>query len=252
MNKILLNILTHGDELAGKRVADGISERYPQLLKNGLDIIIANELAYQQGKRYVDSDLNRVFPGKPDGNYEERRAYELAPIVSSYDFVIDVHSTESGTEDTVIVTKIDEETKDALIAVSPRYILFMNIKPDKSLISRAKVGIAFEMGKDADEKTVEKTMQGIESLLTYAKLTSVEKTLGHRTEAFEVFQEIVKPKNARLNADIKNFHRIETGSIYAKSKDGSPIKAEFDFYPVIFGNDNYETIFGFAARKIDF
>ncbi len=79
IKKNLLNILTHADELVGKSVAEEISRRYPHIINNGLDIQIANKKAYEQNKKFITHDLNRVFPGKPKGSYEEKRAHELVP-----------------------------------------------------------------------------------------------------------------------------------------------------------------------------
>jgi len=250
MKKILLNILTHGDELVGLRVADEIKRRHPKIIGDILDIQIANEKAYSEGKRQIDADLNRIFPGKLDGNYEEKRACELKPIIEKYNLVIDVHSTESGSEDVVIVTKLDKPTKEFLKVLSPKYVLFMNVGLDKSLISCAKVGIAFEMGKDKDQKTFEKTVQGIEILLAHFKIISLNNSFGFETQYFEVFSQISKPAGARLEPQVKNFNLVKKDEIFARKIDGEPIIAEFDFYPVIFGNSNYETIFGFASKKL--
>jgi len=65
MTKILLNILTHGDELVGLKIADKIKQRHPTIIGSGLDIQIANERAYREGKRYIDKDLNRVIRAVP-------------------------------------------------------------------------------------------------------------------------------------------------------------------------------------------
>ncbi len=250
MKKILLNILTHGDETVGTQVAGIITERYQSLLGNGLDIEVANERAYQEGKRHISDDLNRVFPGKQDGSYEERRAYILAPMIGSYELVIDVHATESGAEDIVIVTKLDADTKKVLRHLAPRYVLFMNMKPDTSLISVARVGIAFEMGNNADERTSQKTIKGIESLLSYADLIPHKESLGFTPEYFEVTSSVPKPPGARLKSHVLNFQLIKRGEIFAEKSDGAPIVADRDFYPVIFGSTNYETIFGFAAQLL--
>ncbi len=252
MVKILLNILTHGDELAGVKVADIIRARYPEIIGHGLDIQIANERAFRSKKRYIDKDLNRVFPGNPAGCYEEIRANELKPIISSYDLVIDIHSTESGSSDIVIVTKFDLNTKEILRALSSKYVLFMNIQPDRSLISCARVGLAFEMGSDKDESTVTNTIKGIELLLSQNDLIGHKESFGFETKYFDVFGQVGKPFGSRLESDIKNFVPIPKGQMFARTADGSPIFAEFDFYPVIFGSDNYETIFGFAARPLTF
>lgn len=250
MKKILLNILTHGNEFVGVKVADQIKNLHLELIGNGLDIQIANEQAYTEKKRFIDHDLNRVFPGNPKGSYEEKRAHELAPVIFTYDLVIDVHSTESGSGDMVIVTKMDTVTKAVLQSLSPKYVLFMNMIPDRSLISQAKIGIAFEMGSERDISTVDKTLNGVEFLLSYMGLIQTKKSLGFVTEYFEVFSQVSKPLGALLEDHVKNFTMIKAGEVFARKSDGTPIVAESDFYPVIFGSMNYKTIFGFMARKI--
>jgi succinylglutamate desuccinylase len=252
MKKILLNILTHGDELVGIDIANRIKALYPDLIGNGIDIQIANKRAYKGAKRYIDCDLNRIFPGNPSGSYEERRAHELVPIISSYELTIDVHSTESGSGDMVIVTKMDSATKAVLKGLSPKYVLFMNMIPDRSLISQARIGIAFEMGRDKDESTAVKTVKCIEYLLSYMGISAPRESLCFQTEFFDVFAQIPKPAGVSLEKHVENFKLIRKGEAFAKKKDGTMLIAEFDFYPVIFGNTNYETIFGFAARKLSF
>jgi len=250
MKKVLLNILTHGDELVGLKVAEIIKQRNPTIIGNGLDVQIANEEAYRRGKRCIDKDLNRVFPGDPNGSVEEKRAHELTPVVSSYDMVVDVHSTESGSGDMVIVTKLDDETKKTVKALSPKYVLYMNMPPDRSLISCARIGIAFEMGSDKDEATCEKTVEGVECLLSYRGFTTSGRSFGFASECFEVFDQVLKPANAILEPYVENFTKVYAGEVFAKKANGDPLIAEYDFYPVIFGNTNYETIFGFAARPL--
>ena len=40
----------------------------------------ANKKAIEADKRFIDSDLNRVFPGKLDGDHEERLASDLQDL----------------------------------------------------------------------------------------------------------------------------------------------------------------------------
>lgn len=250
MKKILLNILTHGDELIGLEVVKRIKDRYPHIIGNGLDIQIANEIAYKMGERYKDKDLNRSFPGNPHGLCEEKRAYELRPIIASYDLVIDIHSTISDSEDVVIITKMNSVTLDIIRVLAPRRVLFINMAPDTSLISCAKIGVAFEMGKDGDEVAIDKSVEGIEILLDHFGLIPKRKSFGHITKYFEVFAPVKKPIDSVLMSNVKNFSMIKKGEAFAKNKTGDPIVADFDFVPVIFSNKGYETIFGFAARLL--
>lgn len=87
---VYVNACTHGNERVGARILEALRD-IP--IKQGTLILnIANKEAFLSGKRFIDQDLNRVFPGKPDGNTEERLAYELAPLVQTADIVLDIHS----------------------------------------------------------------------------------------------------------------------------------------------------------------
>ena len=122
--KILLNILTHGDERIGLKVAQEI-QRF-KIDKNLFSVQIANQKAYKKNKRFIHQDLNRSFPGKKTGNHEETLAYKLTPLIKSADLVIDIHSTLCNLKDAIIVTKLDTATKRCLEAIQPKYVLVMN------------------------------------------------------------------------------------------------------------------------------
>jgi predicted deacylase len=147
--KILLFIATHGNEKIGLKVAREIEK----LNISNLVIQIGNERALRSNKRYIDQDLNRSFPGKKNGNYEERRAFELTPIIKSADLVIDIHSTTSNTKDTLIVSKLNKETLGCIESIYPKYVVIME-NSKNSLISQAKIGISFEYGKDNSQTTM--------------------------------------------------------------------------------------------------
>jgi predicted deacylase len=55
---------------------------------------VVNEPAYLRGHRTADDalDLARVCPGRPDGSITERVAHELAGLIRSADYYIDLHT----------------------------------------------------------------------------------------------------------------------------------------------------------------
>lgn len=247
--KILLNILTHGDETIGLKVAEEIG----RLNLNKEDVFIheANRKAYDLGKRFVDQDLNRSFPGKAIGNHEERLAFEISPLVKGADIVLDIHSTISTLKDALIVTKLDKKTCEYIKAIHPKYVvMFKNGIKDKVLISSAKVGFVFEYGNNDDSETVKKIVTDIKRLLSYLNIIS-EKFSEKNFEIsyFEVFSEASKPSGFRLASDVDNYKLVKKGETFALKGEKS-IKAEEDFYPILFGNSNYDEIFGFKSRKI--
>ena len=248
---ILLNILTPGDELVRVRVANEIRKKYPDLLGNGLDIQIANEEAYKAGKRFIDEDLNRCFPGNPNGTSEQKRAAAILPNLTTYDCVIDIHSTKSTTTDTIIITKITPTIRTMISVIEPRHVFMMKVNPDGALIHHCTNGIALEFGNDASEEVFQKNVRAIDTVISTLLLQKPTPGLGMATDYYEVFAPIQKNPGDTLLPEIKNFSLVTAGMPFATNKVGKPISYEEDFYPVIFGQSNYETIFGFAAKKID-
>ncbi|MGI6224501.1 MAG: M14 family metallopeptidase [Prevotella sp.] len=91
---------THGDELEGQMVCyevgrhikdhpewlDGEVDIYPALNPLGIDTI-------QRGIPNFDLDMNRIFPGDPNGTMFEQTAAAIMKDISGADMVIDVHSS---------------------------------------------------------------------------------------------------------------------------------------------------------------
>lgn len=245
---VVINAGTHGDEQIGFFVANELKKLI--LKKGSLMFTTGNEKACLLNKRFIDQDLNRSFPGNKNGNYEERRAAELLPLIKSADIVIDIHSTTSELKDALIVTKLDKKTREYIGVICPKYALYMKVTKGNALISSAKIGLAFEYGKDRDKKAIRKVVKDIKNLLKY--LGMIEGGVQKKkisTTYFEVTKSIPKAKGVRLLKQIKNYKLVKKTTTYARS--GKQVfKAEQDFYPILFGQNNYKEIFGFAGRKM--
>ena len=91
---------THGDELEGQMVCylvakylnehidllDGTVEIYPALNPLGIDPI-------QRGIPNFDLDMNRIFPGNPNGTMAEQAAHLIVEDLKGADLVFDIHSS---------------------------------------------------------------------------------------------------------------------------------------------------------------
>jgi succinylglutamate desuccinylase len=249
--KIILNILTHGDERIGLGVAKAIQKL--NIDKNILTIQIANKKAFDLKKRFIDQDLNRSFPGKKNGNHEEKIAHKLLPMIRSADIVIDIHSTKSGLKDAIIVTKLNNKTLQCINAMQPKHVLVMSATKNNALISQAKIGIAFEYGKDNDPNVLKNIITDIKRLFCHIgiihnmKLSKRKRT----THYFNIISEVKKPKGYKLLNKIKNYNLIRKGEIFA-TNGKEYLVAEKDFYPILFGNKNYKECFGFMGERMRF
>lgn len=245
--KILLNILTHGDEKIGLKVAKEIQKM--NIDRSIFTVQIANSKALKFRKRFIDQDLNRSFPGKKAGNYEERLAYKLSAAIKSADLVLDIHSTKSELKDAVIVTNIDAETLKYIEVMQPKYVLIMSATKNNALISQAKIGIAFEYGKDNDPNALKKIVADIKKLFSYIGLINVKLSRRRQpTNYFSVVSEVKKPQGYTLLKKIKNYKLIRKEEVFA-TNGKNYLVAKDNFYPILFGDSNYETIFGFKGKK---
>ncbi len=246
--KIILNIATHGDERIGLSVAEEIKKLH--ISKKVLIVQIANEKALRQKKRFIDQDLNRSFPGKTTGNHEQMLAYKLLPTIKSADVVIDIHSTKSELKDTLIVTKLDKKTLACVEAIKPKRLLLMSATKNNALISKAKIGIGFEYGRDNDAQVLNNTVIGIKRLLKRLIILETNIPGTKRVTAYyNVVSTVPKPPQYKLLKNIRNYKLVRKGSRYAR-KGNEYLTAKEDFYPILFGEKSYKEYFGFKGVKI--
>ena len=91
---------THGDELEGQMVCYELARivgEHPDLLCGTLEIYPAlNPLGIdtiQRGIPNFDLDMNRIFPGDPQGTMAEQTAHAIIEDIKGADMVIDIHSS---------------------------------------------------------------------------------------------------------------------------------------------------------------
>lgn len=259
LKKILIVGSTHGHERVGLKIIEELKKL--NLDKNLVDFEIGNPRASEKNIPFIESDLNRIFPGKEHGTYEEMRAYELSPKIKEAELVIDIHSTNTtdlSDESMLIVTNYTEASKEIIGIIKPPKVLYMKYKGNNALISQAKVGIAFEYGKDTSEVVLMAILHDIVEVLIHCGILKTNpytttKTNTHTdTEIFEVYdafkKEFVGP--CKLMSDIKNFQMVKQGQVICEIDMDKKITADEDFVPILFGENRYTEILGFKAKKI--
>lgn len=255
--KILIVGSTHGHEKIGLRVIEEL--RKLNLDSNQVEFIVGNPKASELGVPFTEGDLNRVFPGRPDGNYEEKRAFELSEKILQADLVIDIHSTKTtdlGENSMIIDTKYDEKTKKVLDLISPPKVLIMRYKSDNALISQAKIGIAFEYGLDDSESVMNATVHDIATILMNYGLINQNPFSNPRevstSSVYDVYDAFKKNFEGDyiLSTVIENFKQINLSQVVCTTNSNQEILADEGFYPILFGNNRYKDILGFKAHKI--
>lgn len=99
---LYMGAASHGDEVNGIEICRRMSERINPKKLTGTVVMIPvhNPVAFWLRQRMnpfdAHLDLNRVFPGKPEGSLNEAIGYKLYEVASRANFVIDFHTAMTG------------------------------------------------------------------------------------------------------------------------------------------------------------
>lgn len=253
--RILINVCSHGNETIGLEVADHISTL--PVVNGSVTVHVANTLAVEKGARFIETDLNRSFPGSTAGSYEEQIAHHMMEYISYFDYLIDIHSTVSGMENCLIVED-DSDQIQSMISVcsNAQTVLHMSATKGASIFTATLLpdkvipAIAFEYG-DNSEDTVKRTTVDIVHILTRLGVFSgIAPVSEFKPEQFECYEVYPKSETDTVRDDIINYSLVHKGQPIGVTQEGKDILSDSDFYPVLFGEKNYKTIFGFKARKV--
>lgn len=213
--KILFVVASHGDEPIGLNAVKELKK-----LKNisKFDYIIANPQALKKNVRFIDSDLNRIYPGKLKGNNEERIADRILKYVQrkNYDCVVDLHGTISRTGVFAIITKLNKKTLKLALMFGVNKIVIWPESGEScgSLSTFMKCGIEIESGPKDSIAALKKLKNIlIEFLDNSGKVMDMKSKLKEK-EFYTVIGKIKKPVNGITFRDwekTKNFYPLFVG-----------------------------------------
>lgn len=251
--RILINICCHGNEIIGLDVKKLCKKL--KIIHGSITFNTANPKALATRKRYIESDLNRSFPGSKTGTYEEQIANQMMKYVKLFDYVFDIHSTESDMENSLIIEDTSSKIQKMIsVCKNANVVLYMSATKGSSIFTACRQtksiipGLAFEYGKDP-KKTYEDLIGILKILGIIAQ--SLNTKLNHKNpNQFKCYATFPKYPGDILSDDIKDYKLIYKGDIIGYSVNKKPIIAPKNFYPVLFRETNYKTFFGFMAKKM--
>jgi predicted deacylase len=232
----------HGDEPAGRDAIEKFLQDSREFHRP-VQFIVANEEALEQDERFIDSDLNRVFPGDPDSDsHEERLASKIMKEVEGTK-VLDLHTTHSYPLPFATFTEKSPEVKDLLESTGVEHaVLFRN---GAGTLHQEVEGVVVETGHQKTEMAVHNAVGVIANFLASQGVIDAG---FHRSDPdVYVSQEKVEGDWEFL---AENFHEVSSGEVYARNGD-SELRAEEDFYPVLMSTNGYDGHLGFKARRED-
>lgn len=186
---VLLLAGVHGDEINGVGILREIIGQKINKPVNGTIICIPvfNIFGYLiQTREFPDGrDLNRMFPGSPNGSLASQFAYQFTKEIAPHvDYVIDFH-TGGGQRENIAQVRcnIDDEKGLELAKVfNPPIIVFSNniAKSLRETINKmGKTVLLFEGGKskELDASIIDEGVNGAKNVLIYLGLIEGEVTI---------------------------------------------------------------------------
>jgi succinylglutamate desuccinylase len=197
----------HGNERFGLTIFEYISLHLTDF--PGAKLILANEPAVEQNIRFIESDLNRSFPGSPNGTKEERLANELLREVANIPYLLDIHTTTSDIRMVPILTSLNDQTKHIINLTSSREVVL--IEPPlsgHSLIGNISAGVSLEFGNlfSETQTALQETLSIIQGILHSTHVNPSPR------ELFRVDGNI--PKSTPIPTDAANFKNIDSLGVY--------------------------------------
>lgn len=223
----------HGDELIGEIVFN----HYQSIIHNfpGLRLIFANVQAHTAGKRFVESDLNRSFPGSATGTHEEKLAHQILPLISDATYVLDLHTTTSDIVMTPIVANLHPATRRILNLTTSHEIAIMEPPiADHALIGQVPAGVSLEFNRQyaTTPAALTEITVIIANLLKNASQPALNRRIFHVTGTI--------PKSYNLPSNAADFQPLTIPDLSPQ-----PI------YPFLLGEQAYATQFhAFAATSV--
>ena len=131
---VLVNAITHGNEICGAIVVDRLLRRELRPTRGTLTLAFANVHAFARfdpanpyASRFVDEDFNRVWTREVlDGTRQSgelARARELRPFVEAADFLLDIHSMLEPSPPVMICGPLDKGIAFAFDVGIPQHVV---------------------------------------------------------------------------------------------------------------------------------
>lgn len=235
----------HGDERSGIRAVRRLREADLNL-QRGVAFVLANPAAIAANKRYLDSDLNRAFPGDPNGDSEERIAAQLCEFIENCT-TLSLHGTQSQPTPFALIHS-SHEREFELAARLPVPHVVDHRGMNEHTITACGVNVEIELAFEDSRREA-----ALAEYQACAFLRQVDALPGEQPDAnpdfFYMVDSVRKPPGETYELYVENFERVQEGAVFA-SVDGRELVAEKLFYPILMSEHGYPDIFGYKGYKI--
>lgn len=234
----------HGDEPSGVRAVRRVIEANPDL-ERPVELVVANPPAVASHRRFLDADMNRVFPGDPDSPDRERRlAAELLHEVNDCGVVLSLHSTHSYDQPIAFVSRSRANAQGIATNLPVSHVVDPTPCVEGSLPTEASV-VSIEAGRTLTEEATENASEIVEAFLR-----AVDALPGEPASADQAFYTMTEAVSKRPDVEydllVENFEFVDGGDPVARGDDEEFV-AEESFVPILMSETGYQGILGYEG-----
>lgn len=235
----------HGDEPSGVRAVERLLDERPAV-ERPVKLVVANEAAVERGLRFVDVDLNRSFPGDPDGpTHESRLAARLAEEVEDCT-TLALHATRSHPEPFAVVDGLGPPAERIVPHLSVVAAVDAADHVEGRLFASGGV-VEVEAGLQGSDLAAENAHAVAREFLAATGALDAPATRSP-VPVYRLTGRLPKAAADEHEVFVDNFERVEHGAAYAAA-DGERVVADEAFYPVLVSATGYADVFGYAAER---
>ena len=253
----------HGNEVCGAHaIAHVIDELHTgrlQLARGRLTLVpVANPLAFKQGTRGGERNLNRHFVPRADPqDYEDRVTRQLAPLLAAHDALLDLHSFHTAGDPFAMVGPLDnpgprepfaraaEELALARALGAPQVVQGWLEVYDRAARARAELpgddgigtnefmrsqggyAVTLECGFHDDPQAIEVATQAIRGALAHLGLAAVAAPAPHASRVARLREVVLREAPGdTLARDWRSFDTVGAGDVIGVRADGRAVRAE--------------------------
>jgi predicted deacylase len=233
----------HGDEPAGKNAIESFIEEDHDFRKP-VQFIIGNEEALEKDERFLDTDLNRAFPGDADSEkHEERLAAEIMDLAEGTK-ILDLHTTRSYPLPFSTFSELNDTTRDLLRSAGVKNAALFRDEESGTLHEQSD-GIIVETGFQGTDQAAMNALGVIKNFLAAQGVIDGNFRKSD-PNVFRYFETV----DGDWEFLAENFKLVKEREVFAK-KGGEELVAEKDFYPVLMSTNGYDGMLGFKAEKLE-